>query len=109
LLLTSGYGYEFGESLLAQLEWRFPNTTPARLLTAYLAGASTDFYTVTGDITEYFYQMRDEKYPSKKLLDTCFEFGTFGDSLPAQIRSIRAPWKTAYTYMAQNRSPAATR
>lgn len=50
----------------------------------------SDFYTVTGDITEHFYQLRDEKYPSKKLFATCFEFGTFGDSLPAQIRSMRA-------------------
>jgi hypothetical protein len=50
----------------------------------------SDFYTVTGDITEYFYQLRDENSPSKKLFATCFEFGTFGDSLPAQIRSMRA-------------------
>ena len=55
-----------------------------------VAATPSDFYTVTGDITEYFYQLRDEKYPSKKLFATCFEFGTFGDSLPAQIRSMRA-------------------
>lgn len=48
------------------------------------------FYTVTGDITEYFYELRAERYPSKKLFSTCFEFGTFGYSLPAQIRSMRA-------------------
>lgn len=55
-----------------------------------VAATPSDFYTVTGDITEHFYQLRDEKYPSKKLFATCFEFGTFGDSLPAQIRSMRA-------------------
>jgi hypothetical protein len=54
-----------------------------------VAATPSDFYTVTGDITEYFYQLRDEKYPSKKLFATCFEFGTFGASLPAQIRSMR--------------------
>jgi len=50
----------------------------------------TQFYTVTGDITENFYQLRDGKFQSKKLYSTCFEFGTFGYTLPAQIRSMRA-------------------
>ena len=54
-----------------------------------VAATPSDFYTVSGDITEYFYQLRDEKYPSKKLFATCFEFGTFGASLPMQIRSMR--------------------
>jgi len=54
-----------------------------------VAATPSDFYTVTGDITEYFYRLRDEKYPSKKLFATCFEFGTFGASLPMQIRSMR--------------------
>jgi predicted deacylase len=55
-----------------------------------VAATPSDFYSVSGDITEYFYQLRDENYPSKKLFATCFEFGTFGDSLLAQIRSMRA-------------------
>ena len=54
------------------------------------AATPSDFYSVTGDITEYFYQLRDEKYPSKKIFATCFEFGTFGAGLPNQIRSMRA-------------------
>lgn len=54
-----------------------------------VAATPSDFYTVSGDITEYFYKLRDEKYPSKKLFATCFEFGTFGASLPMQIRSMR--------------------
>jgi hypothetical protein len=49
----------------------------------------SEFYTVTGDITEYFYQLRDDKHPNKNIFATCFEFGTFGNSLPAQIRSMR--------------------
>lgn len=55
-----------------------------------VAATPSQFYSVTGDITEYFYQLRDEKHPLKKLFATCFEFGTFGDSLPMQIRSMRA-------------------
>jgi hypothetical protein len=55
-----------------------------------VAATPSDFYTVTGDITEYFYQLRAETYPAKKLFGTCFEFGTFGDSLPAKVRSMSA-------------------
>jgi len=55
-----------------------------------VAATPSDFYTTTGDITEYFYQLRDEKHPNRKLFSTCFEFGTFGETLPAQIRSMRA-------------------
>ncbi len=54
-----------------------------------VAANPSDFYSVTGDITDHFYHLRDEKYPSKKLFATCFEFGTFGESLPMQIRSMR--------------------
>ncbi len=54
-----------------------------------VAATPSDFYSVSGDITEYFYQLHDEKYPSKKLFATCFEFGTFGGTLPMQIRSMR--------------------
>jgi hypothetical protein len=54
-----------------------------------VAATPSEFYTVTGDITEYLYQLRDEKYPEKKVFSTCFEFGTFGESLLAQIRSMR--------------------
>ncbi|NWG35750.1 MAG: DUF2817 domain-containing protein [Chloroflexi bacterium] len=54
-----------------------------------VAATPSEFYTVTGDITEHIYRLRDEEYPSKKLFATCFEFGTFGASLAAQIRSMR--------------------
>ena len=55
-----------------------------------VSGTTSNFYTTTGDIGDYFYQLRDEKYPAKKLFSTCFEFGTFGDSILAQIRIGRA-------------------
>lgn len=54
-----------------------------------VAATPSEFYTVTGDITEYLYQLRDEKYTEKKVFSTCLEFGTFGESLLAQIRSMR--------------------
>ncbi len=54
-----------------------------------VSATPSEFYIVTGDITEYFYRLRDEKHPGKKVFSTCLEFGTFGESLLAQIRSMR--------------------
>ena len=49
-----------------------------------------EFYTILGDMTEYWYQLRDARFPGRPLYAASFEFGTFGDSLLAQIRSLRA-------------------
>jgi hypothetical protein len=48
-----------------------------------------EFYAISGDMGEYFYRLRDAEYPGKELFACGFEFGTFGDSLPALIRSLR--------------------
>ncbi len=50
-----------------------------------VSGTTSNLFTTTGDINDYFYRLREEKFPSKKLFSTCWEFGTFGDSLPAVI------------------------
>jgi hypothetical protein len=47
-----------------------------------------EFYAISGDMGEYFYRLRDAEYPEKKLFACGFEFGTFGESLPALIRSL---------------------
>jgi len=49
-----------------------------------------EFYAINGDMGEYYYLLRNEKFPFKKLFACGFEFGTFGDSLLARIRSLRA-------------------
>jgi hypothetical protein len=48
-----------------------------------------EFYAISGDMGEYFYRLRDAEYPGKRLFACGFEFGTFGDSLFALIRSLR--------------------
>lgn len=48
-----------------------------------------EFYKINGDMNDYFYLLRDIEFPHKKLLSSGFEFGTFGDSLFALIRSLR--------------------
>ncbi len=49
-----------------------------------------EFYAINGDMGEYYYLLRNEKYPHRKMFVCGFEFGTFGDSLLARIRSLRA-------------------
>ena len=48
-----------------------------------------EFYAISGDMGEYVYRMRDVEFPGKRVFACGFEFGTFGDSLPALIRSLR--------------------
>lgn len=49
-----------------------------------------EFYAISGDMCEYVYRLRDAQFPGKRLFACGFEFGTFGESLPARIRSLRA-------------------
>lgn len=48
-----------------------------------------EFYAISGDMGEYFYRLRDAEYLNRQLFACGFEFGTFGDSLLALIRSLR--------------------
>lgn len=50
---------------------------------------ANEFYAISGDMGEYVYRLRDAKFPHKNVFVCGFEFGTFGDSLPALIRSLR--------------------
>ena len=49
-----------------------------------------EFYDISGDMAAYYYKLRNEYFPDKKLFACGFEFGTFGSSLLARIRSLRA-------------------
>ena len=50
---------------------------------------ANEFYAISGDMGEYIYRLRDAEFSGKKVFAGGFEFGTFGDSLPALIRSLR--------------------
>ena len=96
--LHTGYGPRYQMSYYNSTREPAPATELAKRFNYPLVvtGTTSNFYTTSGDINDYFYQLRDEKFPSKKLFSTCWEFGTFGDSIPAQIRIGRA-------YMLENR------
>ena len=49
-----------------------------------------EFYEISGDMGEYYYRLLEAEYPQKQLFSCGFEFGTFGDSLLARIRSLRS-------------------
>jgi hypothetical protein len=49
-----------------------------------------EFYSIHGDMQEYYYRLRDAEFPARQLLACGFEFGTFGASLASGIRSLRA-------------------
>ncbi len=48
-----------------------------------------EFYTIHGDMVEYFRKSVQEKYPEKKMYAAAFEFGTYGNSLIQSIHSLR--------------------
>ena len=48
-----------------------------------------EFYTISGDMGKYVYRLREAEFSGKSLFACGFEFGTFGDSLSALIRSLR--------------------
>jgi len=50
---------------------------------------AAEFYAISGDMGEYVYRLRDAEFPASNVFVCGFEFGTFGDSLPALIRSLR--------------------
>ena len=64
--------------------------TAAKFGVPLVAGTNPEeFYTIHGDMIEYFYKLVAEKYPDKKFYGCAFEFGTYGDSLLQGIHSLR--------------------
>jgi hypothetical protein len=49
-----------------------------------------EFYVILGDMANYWYELRDDRWPGRRVYAASFEFGTFGHSLLAEIRSLRA-------------------
>jgi len=48
-----------------------------------------EFYTISGDMIDYMYNMVQNEFPTKHLYATSFEFGTLGLSLSASVKSLR--------------------
>jgi hypothetical protein len=56
-----------------------------------IVAANTDeFYELRGDMIDYVYALWQQEYSEKRLYANSFEFGTYGDSIWAMIRSMHA-------------------
>jgi hypothetical protein len=53
-------------------------------------GNATEFYQIQGDMVDWVYHLISHTAPAARLYATAFEFGTFGNSLRATLRSLRA-------------------
>ena len=54
-----------------------------------IAVDSEDFYATTGDTTDFFYRLAQQKQAKTNLFSTCFEFGTIGDAFFDTILSLK--------------------
>jgi hypothetical protein len=90
--IHTGYGprYQMGmvtsslekrSSARCQEEYRYPRVVKMD---------ASEFYRIEGDMIEYLFVRAQEQIPEKRFFATTFEFGTFGDSTLAGLRSLRA-------------------
>ena len=54
-----------------------------------IAHDSESFYATTGDTTDFFYRLAQQKQTDTTLFSTCFEFGTIGDAFFDTILSLK--------------------
>lgn len=66
----------------------------------------SEFYSIQGDMIDYIYTLVQKTAPHKHVYGTSFEFGTFGESTRAVLRSIRATVYENRAYWAGVQNPA---
>jgi hypothetical protein len=89
--IHTGYGPRWQMTLVnPPSEKQTAKETATRFNVPLVAGVNPDeFYTIHGDMVEYFYKMVASKYPEKKVYAGAFEFGTYGESLLQGIHSLQ--------------------
>jgi hypothetical protein len=55
-----------------------------------MAANAEEFYAIRGDMIDYIYAMVQHEFPGKRFYATSFEFGTYGLSTSALIKSLRS-------------------
>ena len=89
--IHSGYGPRYDMVIFNSV---FETRTEAESRAAFgydfvIAHDSEAFYATTGDTTDYFYRLAQQKQTDTELFSTCFEFGTIGDSFLDSIISLK--------------------
>lgn len=55
-----------------------------------VAATAEEFYAIRGDMIDYIYAMVQREFPDKRFYATSFEFGTYGLSTGALIKTLRS-------------------
>ena len=89
--LHSGYGPRYNMVIFNSV-YETMNEAESRAAFGYdhiIAYDSEAFYATTGDTTDFFYRLAEQKQASADLYSTCFEFGTIGDEFFDTILSLK--------------------
>ena len=89
--IHSGYGPRYNMVIFNSV---YETMNEAESVKAYgydyvIAYDSESFYATTGDTTDFFYRLADQKGAEAELYSTCFEFGTIGDAFFDTILSLK--------------------
>jgi hypothetical protein len=89
--IHSGYGPRYNMVIFNSV---FETMTEAESVAAFgydhvIAHDSESFYATTGDTTDFFYRLAQQKEAEADLFSTCFEFGTIGDEFFDTILSLK--------------------
>ena len=89
--IHSGYGPRYNMVIFNSV---FETMTEAESVEAFgydhvIAFDSESFYATTGDTTDFFYRLAQQKEAEAELFSTCFEFGTIGDEFFDTILSLK--------------------
>ena len=89
--IHSGYGPRYNMVIFNSV---FETMTEAESVEAFgydhvIAFDSESFYATTGDTTDFFYRLAQQKEAEAALFSTCFEFGTIGDEFFDTILSLK--------------------
>ena len=89
--IHSGYGPRYNMVIFNSV---FETMTEVESVAAFgydhiIAYDSESFYATTGDTTDFFYRLAEQKQHENALFSTCFEFGTIGDEFFDTILSLK--------------------
>ena len=89
--IHSGYGPRYNMVIFNSV---YETMTEAESQAAFgydyvIAHDSEAFYATTGDTTDFFYRLAEQRQTDAALFSTCFEFGTIGDAFFDTILSLK--------------------
>ena len=88
--MHTGYGPRYQMTVIVPPADPIPSAEASRKFKYPLVQKidAQEFYAISGDMGDYVYRLRESEFPDRHVFACGFEFGTFGDSLPALIRSL---------------------